>query len=84
VALAERGGERGAQRRGGDGGAEERGLGAAVRGVKKGGEADTWVPPVGSWDEGELRGKMNAEEVYMKERIWMTRTEYSVLKKVLK
>jgi hypothetical protein len=55
-----------------------------VRGVKKGGEADTWVPPVGSWDEGELRGKMNAEEVYMKERIWMTRTEYSVLKKVLK
>jgi hypothetical protein len=41
-------------------------------------------PDVGSWDEGEIRRMMNAGEVNIKEGIWMSRVEYSVLKEKMK
>jgi hypothetical protein len=46
--------------------------------------ADVWAPQFGGWDEGEIWRRMDAGVVDMKEGISITRTEYSVLKKVLK
>jgi hypothetical protein len=46
--------------------------------------AEQWAPQFGGWDEGEIRRRMDAVVVDMKEGISMTRTEYSVLKEVLK
>jgi hypothetical protein len=46
--------------------------------------ADVWAPQFGGWDEGEIWRRMDAGVVDMKEGISMTRTEYSVLKEVLK
>jgi hypothetical protein len=43
-----------------------------------------WVPHVGSWDEGRIRRKMDAEESSRKGRIQMVRNEYSVLKENMK
>jgi hypothetical protein len=46
--------------------------------------AEWWAPQFGGWDEGEIWRRMDAGVVDMKEGISITRTEYSVLKEVLK
>jgi hypothetical protein len=52
--------------------------------VKFRGENDEWVPCVGSWDKGEIRRRMDARKVDIKERILLTRRVYSVLKEKIK
>jgi hypothetical protein len=52
--------------------------------VKFRGENDEWVPRVGSWDKGEIRRRMDARKVDIKERILLTRRVYSVLKEKIK
>jgi hypothetical protein len=41
-------------------------------------------PSAGCRDEGEIRTIMNAGEVSTKERIWISRMEYYVLKEKMK
>jgi hypothetical protein len=55
--------------------------GGGAVGVKK---SAGWAPRTGCLDEGEIYRMMGAEEQNMKERIWFSRMEYSVLNKKMK